>query len=515
MIQSLDEFYNQLSNPLNDEYVLRDLMQIYQNELLIPTSVYDAVTNLYTHKSNTSPITEKDAFFSTIFNHWKHYIVNQNISNDDYLFPLKEHFQNIGDVYTWDEVIDSIPYEYQFDVVSLLSDSDYWIKVNSSRVHEQPRNGKYAPFDVEHRLYVNIEKEYVFELAKLFFDKCEEKQIPYNFKFTEDDRADSFVAYSDTEHLLDYYHILHDILKDNPQLSEHIHHPPIFTGTIDKKIGYGSELVKQNNSWASSFNTLRAQVFTDAMKEFEKSILLDYANYPLTKYYSKTVGDIFIDRVLKHSNPSTEISNHSLMKDELFKELSKDKQLKSCVLYFDGKPYSIDKSVMQDELKKLIPVIATTYPDVLGKMREKILEKAKDVSIDTNKFCCDQRLVSKFQNQKTNYSSYTFTDNNTIFSKNTNHDISEQKNISTNLNQGIYSFSKDEIIQDNLTPYPLTDNPYGSGMFDNNQNDSVYSMNQGIIQDLPIYSNEETRYSGNMSDEEILESQNKISSRKK
>ena len=123
------------------------------------------------------------------------------------------------------------------------------------------------------RLYINCNKQDLMQLAKLFVDKCDEREIPSYFKYcsNKSNRSDQMVIYSNLKELGDYIQILQEIGKENPEMIERCGQPPLLTGKIDKWIGIGDEPLISG----SSFTGERADVIEDVLKKVVPQIEKD------------------------------------------------------------------------------------------------------------------------------------------------------------------------------------------------------------------------------------------------
>lgn len=115
------------------------------------------------------------------------------------------------------------------------------------------------------RLYINCNKQDLMQLAKLFVDKCNEREIPNYFKYcsNKSNRSDQMVIYSNLKELGNYIQILQEIGKENPEIIERCGKPPLLTGKIDKWIGIGDEPLIRG----SSFTGERSDVIEDVLKK--------------------------------------------------------------------------------------------------------------------------------------------------------------------------------------------------------------------------------------------------------
>ena len=126
---------------------------------------------------------------------------------------------------------------------------------------------------IEHRLYLNTEIPYIHKFALLFYQKCKERNIEYNFKFsTNQNRSDQFVIYSSTENLADYIDIIREILIEHKEIANNTYTPPPLAGIIDDKIGYGAH---PEDDSKSSYSKKRAYMLYYALKNLQNKWILN------------------------------------------------------------------------------------------------------------------------------------------------------------------------------------------------------------------------------------------------
>lgn len=242
----MDLYYN-IENPLNNNENISKLIQIYNNGGRYNDYVKQ---NSYNEKEPSSYSIEN--FYVKIFNNWKDNlkdVSNSKIININ-LLDLAKKLRYIRDIKTYDEL------EYLLYHSSLSKQLQMFflneIRINSFIYLDSFILNGYKDKlpDVDHRLYLNVDKKDVYDLSLDFIRKCEAKEIPYEFKFDyQNHRDDCFVVYASTKYLLDYIGILEDLKKKYI-----FKKPPLLTGVFDGFIGYGSE----NAYFESSYNELRS-----------------------------------------------------------------------------------------------------------------------------------------------------------------------------------------------------------------------------------------------------------------
>ena len=415
MINNLKEFYTSIKNPLDDEEVINTLLLACSNN----GDFYFYLNSINSYGRGVYNPQEKDNFFMAVF--------DQLFKNAD--SSIKTHFKDIHDVSDLQKAFDSLPktvdnLDLYATVDNLnLYDDHYWIYVNSNELHN---DGSYSAiplaFNVKHRLYVNIDNVDVHKLGRLFFEKCEEGDLPYKFKFTGAvERDDVFVVYSDTEHLLDYYRILTEIKKEHPELEQSISRPPIMSGVVDGWIGYGTE----PQQFEQSFNSLRCEIVNQAFNktlydliinhpdlplvvdgeettlmdevasrivEDEISLLLRYEKNELANYYgltySKAKSKSFINNLFSkvRSSLATPIStaNGGLR----FQDIN--------YKYSDKNSRSIWGGQLKSMLLTIFPEVVDNHPEMKEKLKSDIRLFASKSHIDSQNFAFDTYVLPEF-----------------------------------------------------------------------------------------------------------------------
>ena len=412
MINNLKEFYTSIKNPLDDEEVINTLLLACSNN----GDFYFYLNSINSYGRGVYNPQEKDNFFMAVF--------DQLFKNAD--SSIKTHFKDIHDVSDLQKAFDSLPktVDLYATVDNLnLYDDHYWIYVNSNELHN---DGSYSAiplaFNVKHRLYVNIDNVDVHKLGRLFFEKCEEGDLPYKFKFTgAEERDDVFVVYSDTEHLLDYYRILTEIKKEHPELEQSISRPPIMSGVVDGWIGYGTE----PQQFEQSFNSLRCEIVNQAFNKTLYDLIINHPDLPLVvdgeettlmdEVASRIVEDE-ISRLLRYEK--NELANYYGLTYSKAKSKSFINNLFSKVRsslatpistangglrfqdinykYSDKNSRSIWGGQLKSMLLTIFPEVIDNHPEMKEKLKSDIRLFASKSHIDSQNFAFDTYVLPEF-----------------------------------------------------------------------------------------------------------------------
>lgn len=573
MVTNLEEFYKKIQNPILDEGNFDSLIEAYANHNFLDSNYQGDISNVYATGSNIFTPDDLNEFYAKIFNYWKKHLTTREISNTSPLYSLQQYFKNIGDVTTWKDAVAAFPHKRRTEYLNKLFDvSKDRHQISSVDIHEQEGNMHAMPFDVEHILYVNVDLEHLHKFASEFLDKCEEKNLPYLFEIQTRFRNDkSFTISSDSEHLLEYYQILQEIIKEDKDLKDHIYHPPVFSGTVDGWIGYESAAVAKGKNTEECNHLILSKGFKKMISDLpelsivdddgEKISIVDLASYnivesqinylseigrkQLKEYYGLKPRDLKKEKLLD--------TMFSSVKQELLKGI-KNKSFKfdDVIINYRKKGFFSRKKIHNEEIKishqdlerslsNTLQNITKDYPKTKSLLQKGILNMADEKGLDATTFCMtkkDKSLFSKLfdrkkkkanktKNRKNNAKGQTKQDFTKGFNTN-NTKLLEDKN--TKNNPFIYHLTKDQIIQD--LPINSKEPSRFNGVMSEDeirksqiklgfispdiQSSTTYHLKKDqIIQDLPIYSKEESRYQGVMTNQEIKVSQKKIGAYKR
>lgn len=434
-MKDYQEIYEKIENPLNDDEVIKKLIEGYSDELGTK-QYYKKLTEVYRDQKKYTGINvkDKDKFVSEIFNEWKNDIT-KNISDEDIksynnqnFARLRECIKNIPDIKDFKENLkvykrlnkldkldkDSKKTEltdiYQNYAAFFPEDTWTYIRYNSINA-SKPKN-----FTVDHRLYLNTENIDTYKVMELFRNKCKERELDYLFKFAEKgDRDDTIVIYSDDRKLSDYIEILEEIKKEEPEIVKRAQTPPMLTGKIDGWIGYGSEpSLDENGKHTKSFNSVRSGIIQNAisketMKWIRENKELTKEDSGLNEYLTKQISDDIKDKYRMYKSVYEPEFQEKLLK-KLENDIAKNK---SEILEgrFDGvKEFNInginievDSQMIQRAFRPLSKKILKKDPSFLEKVRNGIKEEGLANGIDSEKFCFDIDKRDKlFNEDKTN-----------------------------------------------------------------------------------------------------------------
>lgn len=430
-MKDYQEIYEKIENPLNDDEVIKKLIEGYSDELGTK-QYYKKLTEVYRDQKKYTELNmdDKDKFVSEIFNEWKNDIT-KNISDEDIksynnqnFARLRECIKNIPDIKDFKENLkvykrlkkldkldkDSKKTEltdiYQ-DYAAFFPEGTWtYIRYNSINA-SKPKN-----FTVDHRLYLNTENIDTYKVMELFRNKCKERELNYLFKFAEKgDRDDTIVIYSDDRKLSDYIEILEEIKKEEPEIVKRAQTPPMLTGKIDGWIGYGSEPpLDENGKHTNSFNSVRSGIIQNAisketMKWIRENKELTKEDLELNEYLTKQISDDIKDKYRMYKSVYEPEFQEKLLK-KLENDIAKNK---SEILEgrfdgvkefnIDGINIEVDSQMIQRAFRPLSKKILKKDPSFLEKVRNGIKQEGIANGIDPEKFCFDIDKRDKLFNE--------------------------------------------------------------------------------------------------------------------
>ena len=435
-MKNYHEMYEKIENPLNDDEVIRKLIEGYSDELRTKQYYNKLVQVNYKEKKYKGiNMDDKDRLVSQIFNEWKNDIT-KNISDEDIksyknqdFIRLRECIKNIPDIKDFKEnskVFNRLTKLDKLDKDSKktkLTDiyEDYapffhgstWTYIS----HNSINPSKYKKIIVDHRLYLNTENIDTYKVMELFRNKCKERELDYHFKFSDrGDRDDTIVIYSDDKKLSKYLEILEEIKKEEPEIIKRAQTPPMLTGKIDGWIGYGSEpSLDENGKNTKSFNSSRSGIIQNAIsketiKWLRENKELTKEDLGLNEYLTKQISDDIKDKYNRMDKSVYEPEFQEKLLKRLEKEIEKNKSEllegkfdKIKEFNIDGLDIEVDSEMIQRAFRPFSKKILKKDPSFLEKVRDAIKEEGLANGIDSEKFCFDiDKRDQLFNEDKTN-----------------------------------------------------------------------------------------------------------------
>lgn len=431
--------YDKISNPLDDQLVLEQLLDAYAEGSIFYSSLtrrFSKDKKLFYSKSAS------DDFHASIFNRWKRELLSitreqyeKAIQNKLYkrdIFKLINFLKTVPDVKTQQEANAILNKAYEDKELEDAIESYRWDSIGAfsgwTHVSERHINGKKTLTPkIEHRLYINTDLMDVHLISKIFMDKCVEKKLPFYFKIGENDRRDdNIVIYSDTKHLPHFLLVLSEIEKEYPELVKRCGRPPILSGVIHNWIGYGSE--PRSLSGKESFNGIRSKsiekaIDTELLEWYRKNKsatitnqgktislqeylvrqvvktklkkMLDYRRRnPDNKYIKYTEADVQSKEFERRMAAMVRTQMPSIFNNYIIEQKTSSKIEVPIKKDVNATIYSSDVIM---EFKKFLSVIKENDPDFAKRIKKRIEEDASKKGIDPKKYCFDIENVELFK----------------------------------------------------------------------------------------------------------------------
>lgn len=425
-MKNYHEMYEKIENPLNDDEVIRKLIEGYSDELRTKQYYNKLIQVNYKEKKYKEiNMEDKDRLVSQIFNDWKKDLtlnikddeikkynkdfpyLREFLKNTPYVKSAKEFFK-INRKVDGDEKLEIIYPKY-----TPFSHGKSWTYIS----HNSINPSKYKKIIVDHRLYLNTENIDTYKVMELFRNKCKERELDYHFKFSDrGDRDDTIVIYSDDKKLSKYLEILEEIKKEEPEIIKRAQTPPMLTGKIDGWIGYGSEpSLDENGKNTKSFNSSRSGIIQNAIsketiKWLRENKELTKEDLGLNEYLTKQIFDDIIKDKYRMVKSVYEPEFQEKLLKRLEKEIEKNKSEllkgkfdKIKEFNIDGLDIEVDSEMIRRAFRPFSKKILKKDPSFLGKVRDAIKEEGLANGIDSEKFCFDiDKRDQLFNEDKTN-----------------------------------------------------------------------------------------------------------------
>lgn len=329
------DIYNNIKNPILDDTTLTAMLELnVENGLFL--SYYkklarfnsEDIEGKETDHTQHNP-EEKDKFYASLFNIYKKsylkrfhdnvkaYLIGIYDSSDeitrkriDITFSRLELLEKSPE-FKSDEEIQSYFKERNAEEIlkqfyGNQSDTFHYFRCNSPGVRVNSN-------ELKHKFYLNISRENIHKLARMYAEKCDEKGIQFAFRIaTHGDIDESIVICSTTENLIDNYNILREIGKEMPEITKRTTPPVLVAGVLDGWIGYGAEFTEQNGM---PYSKARADLLQEAYMNYIIHHLNDCVISP-----DKTIREYIIEAATSLKCNEENMENISSDKKEQIKK---------------------------------------------------------------------------------------------------------------------------------------------------------------------------------------------------
>ena len=249
-------------------------------------------------------MTEKDTFWSVLFNKWKRNILNNigKINPEKYQGHFEELVKNlkeIPDITSYHELCNIVKNHPIVSKYGIMPSGDrLWNFVLSRNISGRKDND----INPNYRLYINSEASDTYQIVAGFISKCSKQNLPYYLKFIEvpedyQDRADSIVIWADEKTLFKYITILNDLKEEVPNIISRCNEPPLLTMRINDWIGFGEE--PNEGSYTSARIKLLKNSIDNAITKWiienqDKRLTFGKSNFSIKEYITaKSVKEEF------------------------------------------------------------------------------------------------------------------------------------------------------------------------------------------------------------------------------
>lgn len=485
--RSMSQFNNydfKITDPFMDNDTMKHLINVYADYGENLESFQENIA--YENVNNTKGWSGKDYndFYVFVFNKWKHSITDMS---DEKKFQLRyngklgfdfdlvqKQLNNVDDVRNIKEIE-----EFLRNYGSREPIASYWYTRDNKHSNWNHFSSQTINFDteenkLEHNLYMNIDSQGLHKFSKLFIEKCEEKNLPYHFVISNSDynRNDSFIIYSSRNHVVDYFNVVSEILKENKDLTSYVgYRSPLTKRFVLPYIGYGNE----DNFWNEpSYCKNQAKLVYEALEYNLQYLLLKNPNLKLkVDGQNETILEAIADKVVDDKVDYLELLSRTDLNQ-----------------YFGLKPRQVKSSRFQDYLSNAI--------------EESLEEGVQKQSMDF------KPVHFKYSRKKKNQSKFLEVSTSELqkAAKSILPKVADTySNFIDNVRKVISGIRK-QNKQQQVSDFKKSTKSYDTPLLTCNH---LYHLTkEQIIQDLPLYSTEASRYTGAMSAEEIKLSQEKI-----
>ena len=301
------KLYEKSNNPLENNEILEKVIKAYISyKKNGSTTFYNEIEKAGTErkKSTPPPMTEKDTFWSVLFNKWKRNILNNigKINPEEYQGHFEELVKNlkeIPDITSYDELCNIVKNHPIVSKYGIMPSGDrLWNFVLSRNISGRKDND----INPNYRLYINSEASDTYQIVAGFISKCSKQNLPYYLKFIEvpedyQDRADSIVIWADEKTLFKYITILNDLKEEVPNIISRCNEPPLLTMRINDWIGFGEE--PNEGSYTSARIKLLKNSIDNAITKWiienqDKRLTFGKSNFSIKEYITaKSVKEEF------------------------------------------------------------------------------------------------------------------------------------------------------------------------------------------------------------------------------
>lgn len=521
MINNLQELYNHITNPLDDDYTIQKMIAAYQQEQYLEEK-NDEQHWIYEYflqrRNNRSGFAERDINLeipASIFS-------IENIYTDQNMIPYAKYLN-----YSLRQPF----FRCSPDFIS--NDKDFTKMYNP--------NDNYNHWLTKDKW---LTKSYVFSLCfssdsvrsftvRSFLDKIHEKQQDSEFLVytSYGSRYTSFEIYVDEENLLDCYRVLHEVLEENKDIKENAIHPFLGAGIIDDVIGI--RYAPFDNYYESSsifdksvYQAIRNSYRTLLRKQPNLAVVNDDGEKVslINAIVSKIIATKREDKSSLSSSQLSNLSSRQLKKlkkslvNDISNLLTQGGNIPMGIAINTGFTKKADKILftnkeIREGIKALLPKVVKSHPKFLDIIKQNVRNQYSKSNYDPEKLCLpkDFLTIQEEKNPAENSDKKVKTAHQKSQDTSKDNNPGYQNSFFNSYPIGIPG----PVYQPQPMPQPilLLEDKSLTPADSSSSPDFYHYTKEEIIQDLAINSREEQFFQSiGMSDDEITASQEKINS---
>ncbi len=310
------DIYNSIKNPILDDALFTAMLELHTYDSFFENYYSNLVKfnskdseGEYTDHTEHNP-EERDKFYVSLFNIYKNsYLTYFYDGYKDFLMKIYDSGdatkkQEIDIVlHNFEELEKSPEFKTGEEIQSYFQERDckgildgfYHVQSNTfSHFRCNSPGDKLKGNELNHKFYLNVSRENIHKLARIYAEKCDEKGLSFYFKIDNNGgRDESIVIYSTTENLIDNYNVLREIGKEMPELTKRTTPPVLVAGVLDGWIGYGTELKStesEKQKKKGSYSQIRSKMLRDAYMSYIRHHLDDCVISP-----DKTIREYILE----------------------------------------------------------------------------------------------------------------------------------------------------------------------------------------------------------------------------
>ena len=336
------DIYNNIKNPILDDTVLTAMLDLNTENMPPWISYYQKLTRFNSEDSEGEDTDhtkhnpeERDKFYVSLFNIFKKsYLKYFDDVHRDYLIGIYDSSDEIirkrlDKSFHWFEELEKSPeFKSNEEIQSYFKEKDAKIILTSfytdqsdtfHHFHCNSPGVRINNDELKHKFYLNVNRENIHKLARMYAEKCDEKGLPFYFKIAvHGGRDEGIVIYSSTENLIDNYNVLREIGKEMPEITKRTTPPVLVAGVLDGWIGYGAEfksIDKKEQEKGMSYSKARANLLQEAYMNYLMNHLNDCVISP-----DKTIKEYIIEEAVTTKCQDADIEDISSDKKEQIKK---------------------------------------------------------------------------------------------------------------------------------------------------------------------------------------------------